>query len=287
MATPLQTAESLGDFRYEKLEIPNMRINHVKQKLSSGQPSIGTWLTTGHLHVARMLARAGFDWLTLDMEHAPYDWRETAAVVAAIADAGCVPLIRVPDGSHSWIKRALDAGAYGVVIPMVDTVAQAQQAIAAAKYPPTGNRSTGGGMHNLNFDCSVEDYYLGANDQTLVILQTESPQGIANAPDIYALPGCDAVFIGPNDLKFQMRSSDGNFPSVDQFEQAIAQCVQVGRNTHTPIGMHVFTAEQVELRLSQGMQFIAVSSDLGLLADATLSLTSQLKLSSQQDLARY
>ncbi len=276
-----------GQITIALLEIPIMRINRVKQKLQSGQPSLGTWLTTGHLHIARLLARSGFDWLTLDMEHAPYDWREAAAVVAAIADAGCVPLIRVPDGSHSWIKRALDAGAFGVVIPMVDTVAQAQQAIAAAKYPPTGNRSTGGGMHNLNFDCSIEEYYLGANDQTLVILQTESPQGIANAPDIYALPGCDAIFIGPNDLKFQMRSSDGSFPSADAFEQAIAQCLQVGRNTRTPIGMHVFTAEQAQLRLSQGMQFIAVSSDLGLMADATQTLTSQLELSTQQDLARY
>lgn len=264
-----------------------MRINRVKQKLQSGQPSLGTWLTTGHLHIARLLARSGFDWLTLDMEHAPYDWRETAAVVAAIADAGCVPLIRVPDGSHSWIKRALDAGAYGVVIPMVDTVAQAKLAIAAAKYPPTGNRSTGGGMHNLNFDCSTEDYYLGANDQTLVILQTESPQGIANAAEIYALPGCDAIFIGPNDLKFQMRTADGTFPSADQFEQSIARCVEIGRQVQTPIGMHVFSSEQAELRISQGMQFLAVSSDLGLMASATQQVTSQLKLSAQQDLARY
>ncbi len=264
-----------------------MRVNRVKQKLKRGQPTIGTWLTTGHLHVARVLARCGFDWLTLDVEHAPYDWRETAAVVAAIADAGCVPLIRVPDGSHSWIKRALDAGAYGIVVPMVETVEQAQLAIAAAKYPPLGNRSVGGGMHNLNFDCSVEEYFLGANDQTLVVLQTESPLGIQNAADIYALPGCDAIFIGPNDLKFQMRQPDGSFPSDDELEKAIAKIVAMGRDARKPIGMHVLSVEQANQRIGQGMQFVAVGSDLGMLSTQAHQIGDALGLSAKKDIARY
>lgn len=264
-----------------------MRLNQVKQKLKLGQPSIGTWLTTGHLHIARLLARSGFDWLTLDMEHAPYDWRETASVVAAIADAGCVPLIRIPEGTHAWIKRALDAGAYGIVVPMVDTVEQAQAAIAAAKYPPLGNRSTGGGMHNLNFDCTTEEYYLNANDQTLVILQTESPLGIANSAEIYAQPGCDAIFIGPNDLTFQMRQPDGTFPTEEELEAAIAQVVDAGREAGTPTGMHVLTAHQAQRRIEQGMQFVAVSSDLGMLASSASGISKTLGLAAQADIARY
>ncbi len=264
-----------------------MRVNRVKQKLKRGQPSIGTWLTTGHLHVARVLARSGFDWLTLDVEHAPYDWRETAAVVAAIADAGCVPLIRVPDGSHTWIKRALDAGAYGIVVPMVQTVEQAQAAIDAAKYPPLGNRSAGGGMHNLNFDCSVEEYFIGANDQTLVILQTESPLGIENANEIYALPGCDAIFIGPNDLKFQMRQADGTFPSEEELEAAIQRILAVGRDLRKPIGMHVLNIEQADRRIGQGMQFLAVSSDLGMLNTSARQIGAGLGLTAKADIARY
>lgn len=264
-----------------------MRINRVKQKLKRGRPTIGTWLTTGHLHVARVLARCGFDWLTLDVEHAPYDWRETAAVVAAIADAGCVPLIRVPEGSHTWIKRALDAGAYGIVVPMVETVAQAQAAIAAAKYPPLGNRSAGGGMHNLNFDCTVEEYFEGANDQILVVLQTESPLGIQNAAEIYALPGCDAIFIGPNDLRFQMRQADGTFPTAEEHEQAIQQVLAAGRDVRMPIGMHVLNIEQANQRIGQGMQFVAVSSDLGMLSGSAQQVAEALGLSSKQDIARY
>lgn len=264
-----------------------MRTNKAKIKLKRGQPTLGTWLTLGHFHAARVLARSGFDWLCLDVEHAPYDAREIAAVVATIADAGCVPLVRVPDGSHSWIKRALDAGAFGVVIPMVETVEQATMAIAAAKYPPQGNRSAGGGMHNLNFDCSNEEYYLKANEQTMVILQTESPLGIQNAAQIYALPDCDAIFIGPNDLKFQMRQADGTFPSDEELEKAIQKIVAIGRDIRKPIGMHVLNAEQANRRIGQGMQFVAVSSDLGMLATQAKNIVSDLGMVPREDIARY
>jgi 4-hydroxy-2-oxoheptanedioate aldolase len=264
-----------------------MRINKVKQKLRRGQPTIGTWLSMGHLHAARILARCGFDWLTLDVEHAPYDWREIATVVASIADAGCVPLIRVPDGSHTWIKRALDAGAFGIVVPMVETVDQARAIISASKYPPEGQRSCGGGMHNLNFDCSSEEYYLAANEQILVVLQTESPKGIENASEIYALPGCDAIFIGPNDLRFQMRQPDGTFPTEEELEKAVQRCVAIGRDLRKPVGIHVFTDEQANRRIGQGMQFVAVSSDLGMLADRAQAIVESLGLNSRVDLARY
>ena len=123
-----------------------MKSNPVKQKLREGKPTFGTWLSLGNLHAARVLARSGFEWLTVDVEHSPCDWSQAATLFAAIADGGCVPLARVPEGDHYCIKRILDAGAWGIVVPMVDTVEQAKTAIAAAKYPPEGNRSVGGGI---------------------------------------------------------------------------------------------------------------------------------------------
>ncbi|HAY79456.1 MAG TPA: 2-dehydro-3-deoxyglucarate aldolase, partial [Planctomycetaceae bacterium] len=173
-----------------------MKSNPVKRKLQQGEPSFGTWLSLGDLFATRVLARLGFDWLTLDMEHSAIDWQQATTLFAAIADAGCVPLARVPEGNHHYIKRTLDAGAMGIVVPMVDTVEQAKTAIAAAKYPPEGNRSVGGGMHSLNYGATAADYQQQANDEILVVLQTESPQGVENAPDIYSLPGCDAIFVG-------------------------------------------------------------------------------------------
>ena len=192
-----------------------MKTNPVKQKLRAGQATFGTWLSLGDVHSARVLARCGFEWLTLDLEHAAIDWSQAAVIFALVAEAGCVPLARVPEGDHYCIKRALDAGAFGIVVPMVNTVQQARAAIDAARYPPLGNRSVGGGMHALNFAATPGDYYQQANDEILVVLQTESPQGVDNAEAIYRLPGCDAVFIGPADLRFTMRAADGRFPTPE------------------------------------------------------------------------
>jgi 4-hydroxy-2-oxoheptanedioate aldolase len=243
-----------------------MKTNPVKHKLRDGRPSFGTWLSLGNLMATRVLARSGLDWLTLDLEHQAIDYHQAASLMAAIADAGCVPLARVPSGSHETIKRTLDAGAWGIVVPMVNTVEQARVAIAAAKYPPEGNRSLGGGMHSLNFETTTGEYYRRANDEILVVLQTESPLGVANAEEIYALPGVDAIFVGPVDLRANMRQAGAAEPTDQEFESLIDQVISAGRRTGTPTGMHVMDAKSALARAAQGMQFIAVGSDLRMLA---------------------
>ena len=244
-----------------------MKTNPVKRKLQEGQPSFGTWLSLGDLFATRLLARMGFAWLTLDLEHSPIDWSQAAMIFAAIADAGGVPLARVPKGNHDYIKRTLDAGAWGIVVPMVDTVEQAKIAIAAAKYPPTGNRSLGGGMHSLNFGCSSPEYYKQANDEILVVLQTESPTGVANAEAIYSLPGVDAIFVGPVDLRAQMRKPDGTEATDEEFEAMLQRVIAAGKKTGTPTGMHVMDPQAALDRAKQGMQFIAVGSELRMMTE--------------------
>lgn len=239
-----------------------MRTNPVKAKLKRGEVSFGTWLAFGDLYATRILARMGFDWLTLDIEHSAIDWSQATAIFGAIADAGCVPLARVPEGAHHYIKRVLDAGAMGIVVPMVDTVEQAKTAIAAAYYPPTGNRSVGGGMHSMNFGASAADYYNQANDNILVVLQTESPRGVENAEAIYSLPGVDAIFIGPNDLRFQMRSADGIFPTPEQHEAMVQRVITAGKKVGCPTGIHAMDPKNALERAEQGMRFIAVGSEL-------------------------
>lgn len=265
-----------------------MKTNPVKEKLRRGEPSFGTWLSLGDLYATRVLARLGFDWLTLDIEHSAVDWSQAATIFAAVADAGCVPLARVPEGSHHYIKRVLDAGAWGIVVPMVDTVAQAKTAIAAAKYPPAGNRSVGGGMHSMNFDATAGDYYACANDEILVVLQTESPTGVANAEAIYSLPGCDAIFVGPNDLRFQMRAADGKFPTPEEHEAMVQRVIEVGKKVGTPTGIHAMTPEDAVRRAEQGMQFLAVGSDLRLMTVAAEDALRTLHPErSTTDVARY
>jgi len=251
-----------------------MKTNPVKRALADGKPSFGTWLSLGDLFATRILARMGFAWLTLDLEHGAIDWSQAAMIFATIADAGGVPLARVPKGNHDYIKRTLDAGAWGIVVPMVDTVEQAKIAIAAAKYPPTGNRSLGGGMHSLNFDCSSADYFKRANDEILVILQTESPTGVANAEAIYSLPGVDAIFVGPFDLRAQMRGKDGSEATDDEFEAMIQRVIAVGKKTGTPTGMHVMDPQAAHRRAEEGMQFIAIASELRMMTERAAQIVA-------------
>lgn len=265
-----------------------MKKNPVKEKMARGEVSFGTWLSLGDLYASRVLARMGFDWLTLDIEHSAIDWSQAAMIFAAVADAGCVPLARVPEGSHALIKRVLDAGAWGIVVPMVDTVEQAKAAIAAAYYPPTGNRSVGGGMHSMNFGATAGDYYAQANDNILVVLQTESPRGVENAEAIYSLPGVDAIFIGPNDLRFQMRAPDGTFPTAEEHEAAVQKVIAAGKKTGCATGIHAMDPQNALLRAEQGMRFIAVGSDLRMMslkAEETLAVLRP--DAKKKDLARY
>jgi 4-hydroxy-2-oxoheptanedioate aldolase len=265
-----------------------MRTNPVKAALKAGKPQVGTWLSLGNLMATRVLARTGFPWLTVDMEHSPISWNEAGALMGAIADAGCVPLCRVPEGRHENIKRALDAGAWGIVAPMVDTVEQAKSIIAACKYPPAGNRSIGGTLHAINWGASAGDYYKRANDEILVILQTESPQGVDNAEAIYSLPGVDAIFVGPNDLTAQMRGPDGLDPTPEAFEAMLQRILAAGKKTKTPVGLHVQSVEAVQKRVAEGWQFLALGSDMRMMVSTATTWTAGLNLKpASGDLARY
>src|SRR3974390_3830885 len=131
-----------------------MRPNAVKKLLKAGQPAVGTWLSLGSITAARFMARAGFAWLTTDIEHSLVDWETATHMFASIADAGCTALARVPANRHDHIKRVLDNGAHGVVVPMVNSRAEAEAAVAACLYPPVGTRSVGGSTHAPHFQCS-------------------------------------------------------------------------------------------------------------------------------------
>jgi 4-hydroxy-2-oxoheptanedioate aldolase len=264
-----------------------MKTNPVKAALKAGQPQLGTWLSCGNVYSTRVMARLGFPWLTVDMEHSPIDWHQAALLFGSIAEAGCVPLVRVPEGTHQNIKRALDAGAYGIVVPMVNTVEQAKLAIAAAKYPPEGNRSIGGGLHSINFEATAGDYAKRANDEILVVLQTESPEGVENAEAIYSLPGVDAIFVGPNDLKFQMRGADGVDPTPAELEAMLQRVLAAGKKTGTPVGLHVFGIDDARKRVEEGWRFIAVGSELKFMTTEAQRIISGLNLKQAEDIARY
>src|SRR5262249_25705524 len=194
---------------------------------------------------------------------------ETAThLFASIADAGCTALARVPANRHDHIKRVLDNGAHGIVVPMVNSREEARAAVAAAKYPPVGNRSVGGSVHALNFDTTPANYYARANDEILIVLQCEHIQAVEEAQPGFQAPGIDAIFVGPHDLAASMRSPDGKSPSGEAMAQTLRRILEACRRNKVPAGLHCYNAEEARHRIDEGWQFIAIGSELRMMMDA-------------------
>ena len=264
-----------------------MKTNHVRHKLKRGEPSVGTWLTLPDTVAARLMAQTGFDWLTVELEHTPTTFETAAADFAIIAASGCVPLARVPWNTGENIKRVLDTGAWGIVVPMVNSRAEAEAAVAAARYAPLGHRSIGGQMHAANFDTDASTYYAKANDEILVVLMAEHVQAIAAADEILSVPGIDVIFIGPNDLHNSMGLPPA-FESDDrQFVDAVRHILKMARKHGVAPGIHVVDAAAAQRRLAEGFQFIAVASETGMMLSKASEITRALGLSKKAAAAKY
>lgn len=253
-----------------------MRSNTVKRDLKAGKSSIGTWLSLGSIVASRFMARAGFAWLTVDVEHSLVSWETTCHMLASIADAGCVGLVRVPANRHDHIKRALDNGAMGLVVPMVNSREEAEAAIAAAKYPPHGTRSVGGTVHALNFATDAATYFRRADEELLIVLQCEHIRAVEHAEEIFSVPGIDAIFVGPNDLAWSMRDASGRFPSPEETEKVMQRIFATCRKYGVAPGVHCMNVEEARRRIAQGWQFIGITSELKMMLDGVAQVTGAL-----------
>jgi len=242
-----------------------MKTNPVRAKLKRGESSVGTWLTLPDPVAAQLMAKTGFEWLTVELEHTPTTFETAAQSFAIVAASGCVPLARVPWNTGENIKRVLDTGAWGIVVPMVNSRAEAEAVVRAARYRPLGERSIGGQLHATNFDTGAPTYYSRANDEILVIVMAEHVQAVENIDAILSVPGLDAVFVGPNDLHASM----GLPPTFDsdnsQFNAALKTILAAAKARGVAPGIHVADASQAQRRISEGWQFIAVASEAGLM----------------------
>jgi 4-hydroxy-2-oxoheptanedioate aldolase len=256
-----------------------MKNNRVKEALAAGIPQVGTWLSLASPLAARFQARAGWHWLTVDMEHSAVDWETTALMFAAIADAGGTPLIRVPSIAHQ--------GAYGIVFPMCNSRQQAELAVAACKYPPEGNRSVGGSQHALNFDTDPATYYRNANQRTLVIVQIEHREAVERCEEILSVPGIDAVFVGPNDLLASMHKTPQMETDDPQFVDALQTIRTTALRHGVAPGIHVADANAALKRIAEGWRFIAISSELGMMQKESAETIRQVCGATMQSQVRY
>src|SRR2546425_2789175 len=171
-----------------------MKQNHVRAKLKRGEPSVGTWLTLPDPTAALLMAQAGFDWLTVELEHTPVTFQTAAQSFAIVAASGCVPLARVPWNTGENIKRVLDTGAWGIVVPMVNSRAEAEAAVAAARYAPLGARSIGGALHAADFEKDGGPYYPPAHHENLLVLLAPTPPPLQTAHALLPGPPLAVVF---------------------------------------------------------------------------------------------
>jgi 4-hydroxy-2-oxoheptanedioate aldolase len=264
-----------------------MRPNPVKRALKAGQASVGSWLSLGSITAARFMARAGFAWLTVDIEHSLVDWETATHMFASIAEAGCIALARVPSNRHDHIKRVLDNGAHGIVVPMVNSRAEAEAAVAACLYPPYGNRSVGGSVHALNFGATAPDYFARANDEVLIVLQCEHIQAVTDADAIFSVPGIDAIFVGPNDLAASMRSPDNKPPAGEATAQAMKRVLDACRRHGVAPGLHCTSGEEARHRIEEGWQFVAISSELRMMLNGVGADLQKLGGPQKGDIAKY
>ncbi len=171
--------------------------NTVKQTLMRGEPVVGGTIYTNDPNIYSAMAESGFDFLWIEMQHSPLTYDEVAKMIWASKDAGAIPFIRVPNATEGDIQKAADIGALGIVVPMVDTVEKAEAAVRYAKYPPLGRRSRGGGQYGRLWG---RDYRRTANENMMVVIMIESPDGVENVEKIAAVPGVDVVFAASGDI---------------------------------------------------------------------------------------
>ena len=242
--------------------------NPVKIKLKKKQASFGSWIASAHVSIAEILAGAGFEWIAVDMEHSNITLADLPALFAAMENRGALPLVRLPENDPSLARRVMDTGAAGVIVPMVNTKKDAERVVEAVKFPPAGRRGIGiARAHGYGRDFKA--HIKRSNDDVLVVVQIEHIEAVRNVEAIFSVPGVDAYMIGPYDMSGSLGiPGQLDHPKV---VEAKAKVLKAGRNKRIVPGIHLVhpTEAQIEEALKLGYRFIALSSDILLLKDAS------------------
>ncbi len=223
--------------------------------------TLGSWITLNHISIVEIMADAGFDWLCVDLEHSVIDYYGAEKLIATIEAKGCVPYVRVGANDPLIIKRVLDAGAKGIIVPMINSKIDAEKAVNAVKYPPLGNRGVGlARAQGYGFD--FEEYADTINNETRVIAQIEHIDAINNLEDIITVDGIDGTIIGPYDLSGSM-GKPGKYEDSDVVD-VLKKYEEVSNKMDKPMGFHIIEPNHklVLEKIKNGYTFIAFSLDI-------------------------
>ncbi|WP_454754808.1 HpcH/HpaI aldolase family protein [Cupriavidus basilensis] len=241
---------------------------------AAGQAVVNGWLSIPSSFAAETMAHQGWDSLTVDLQHGVLDYRDAPALFTAISTTDTVPVARVPWNEPGILMKVLDAGAYGVICPMINTREDAERLVAATHYPPLGSRSFGP-IRALLYGGA--DYPEHANETIVTFAMIETRQGLDNLDEILSVPGLDAVYIGPSDLSLAL----GCRPVFDDVEppvaDAIAHVLARARAHGVVAGIHNGAPEAALRRIEQGFRFVTVGSDARLMAAGARQVVTQMR----------
>jgi 2-dehydro-3-deoxyglucarate aldolase len=245
-----------------------------RDRLLRGDKLIGTIISLPASELAEIASEAGFDWLFLDMEHGPLEPADLVRLIQASRGA-CAPVVRIPENEEMWIKKALDAGAAGIIVPRVNTASEAARSVHWSKYPPEGGRGVGFARANL-YGARFQEHVETANTSTAVIVQVEHIEAVKNIAAILAVPGVDAVFIGPYDLSASL-GKPGRIQDAD-VRKAIAAVQAACSKKKTPAGIFSGDIPGARKALAEGYSLVCSGIDIALYTTAAVEIARRLKL---------
>jgi 4-hydroxy-2-oxoheptanedioate aldolase len=237
---------------------------------AADRPQVGMWVCSGSPVTAEIAGCSGLDWVLVDGEHSPVGLETAASLLRALAPYSVTPMLRVPELDTAYIKQVLDVGAQNLLVPMVDTVEQAERAVAAVHYPPRGVRGVGSALARASRWGAVEGYLADAGQSVSLTVQIESADAVGNAGEIAAVDGVDAVFVGPADLAASMGLlGQQSHPEV---VDAVLRTFESVREAGKPVGVNAFDHAQARRYLDAGASFALVGADVQLLTQASRGL---------------
>lgn len=236
----------------------------LKSKLAQAKLTLGSWITLGHPAIAEIMAAAGFDWLVLDMEHSVLELGEVQMLIQVLDGQHCPAIVRLTSNHPDQIKRVMDAGATGVMVPMIKSATDAKAAVQAVYYPPQGQRGVGLARAQ-GYGARFEEYRKWLEKNAVIVAMIEHIDAVNAIDSILSVDGIDAYIIGPYDLSGSMgRVGEFNHPEV---QSAIDQVLKAGNRLGKPGGIHVIEPNQNELRqrIDDGFSFIGYGLDIRIL----------------------
>ncbi|MYB40791.1 MAG: 2,4-dihydroxyhept-2-ene-1,7-dioic acid aldolase [Chloroflexi bacterium] len=242
-----------------------MRPNRVLRAWREGRQTIGGWLSTPSGHSAEVMANLGFDWLCIDMQHGAIDYADVLEMCRAISTTETTPFVRVPWNDPAMIMKVLDAGAYGVIVPLVNNREEAELAVWSCRYPPDGGRSSGPTRAAMYGGAGYQDE---ANDEIAVICMIETEEALENLDEILSTPGVDCAYIGPSDLAYAIGITPTGDNADPKHQETVLSILEACRRHGVAAGIHTGSLEYTVKWLQAGFDTAMLNNDVGFIRQA-------------------